>query len=498
MTDGKGEREEGARPDNLGRQVVRGLVWTYAGYVVQFLAQTIGMIVLARYLLPEDFGLFAVGMMIVGVGTTLSAMGLGPALVQKRGAVDGYFDIVFSANAMIAVFSASTLYAIMPWVAGTFFEMPEAVDPVRVLVLSVAIVGFNNPGNINLVRKIDARRLLLIAVARPLVRYPLSIGLAVTGHGAWALVLGFVGGEIGVLIASYVINPYLPWFRIDGAKFREMYAFAGWLHIKNVMKWAARHADTIMVAKLLGAVDLGFYNRGLTLATIPQHQMTVVINSVAFPMFSAVQSDLPAARRFLKRTFDLAALTYFPVAVVVLSNSEAVVAVVLGEPWVSLAPVFEVLVVAVGFRGLLEAFVPLIRGGGHARAEFWLLTLQVVASATVLYPFVLLWGTTGAALSILTGSLVALPVALLVARRVAEVGFRDWAGAPVVSSIAAAAVILPTRLLTSGVDGRWPQLCFVAGALLVFGVLIALADALFGVGPFGSVKAAFQRLLKRQ
>jgi O-antigen/teichoic acid export membrane protein len=451
-------------------------------------------------LTPRDFGIFAIATMVVGVGKSALAMGLGPALVQRFGSIDDHIDVAWTAGFIVSISVAGLLAIAAPLIVNNIFQTPEALWPLWVLLGVMAIGGLSNPAGAILLRNIDMAQWFWMTVPATCSRFLGSIVFALFYPSGWALVFGYALWYLLEVTASYVVIAGRPRFVWDLKKFRELYAFGGWLQLKNILKSLARFLDTAFVGSMLGPHQLGFYDRAMTLARLPSDQVHSVVDLVTFPMFSAIQKREPERiRAAFKHNFNLAALTVFPVIALVLFFGESIVKILLGTKWLPLTGAFQLLVVAVSMQALVQSFFPLLRGLGYPRTEFILHLIKLAVISCLLYPMTLYFGIEGAALAMLCGVLLAFPIILSRVKRIVQIGWQDW--------LSTMAVCTAGILILWPVVGVWdlylptkelyllPLLAVVGGVYLS---TLYLAYQLFHAGPIESVIEAVSRMSLRR
>jgi O-antigen/teichoic acid export membrane protein len=481
------------RPKNLGKTAVKGVVWSYGAYAILFVVQTIGLVVLARLLSPEDFGIFAIGAVIFGIGKSLAALGLSSAVVQREGPIDDYIHVAWTSNFLLRLVIVIVLAILAPFIVERIFHAPTALWPLWALLILLAIDGLSNPTSVILLRKIEAVRTFWISVPAIVARFIGSIIFALFFPSVWALVFGYALWVIIAVIATYLVIPGKIRFVLDLHKTRELYAFGGWLQLKSLLKWLSRQIDTVAVGSLLGPTQLGFYERATTLASLPQDQVIVIANSVTFPMFSAIQNGDPVRiRAAFKHSFDLAAMTVFPMLIAVLFWGERIVKLLMGEEWIPLTQPFQILIAAVSIESLIQVFFPLMRGLGYPRAEFILQVVKIVIMGIFIYPLTSSFAIEGAAFAMLLSSIVAFPLLLYRVRQIASIRLSDWLSTVMVcvgSGIGVALLVMVWHQYIPATEPLYDLLLALISGLLYLGLLLG-AYCFLGVGPIESVMKA--------
>ncbi|MBE7530955.1 MAG: lipopolysaccharide biosynthesis protein [Chloroflexi bacterium] len=496
MSDGN-EISNHYRPKNLGQKAAEGIVWSYFSYAIILVSQTVGLVVLARLLTPEDFGVFAIAVMFVEVGRSAFGMGLGPSLVQREGNIDDFIDVAWTSNFLVSTVVTFILFICVPFVVDRFFEAPNAIWPAWVLLTVVIMDGSRNPQNLILIRTLDMRRHFWLTIPATVSRFIGSIIFALFAPSVWALVFGYWLWHFLQLIASYLIMPGRPRFVWDKRKFREMYSFGGWLQLKNVLRWLSRNLDSVIVGNVLGTTQLGFYNRAITLAKLPQQQLTSVVDLIAFPMFATIQNKrAEKIQQAVKYNFDISCLTLFPLILALLFFGNILVVLLLGETWAYMTVAFQFLFVAVSIEALTQSFFPLLRGLGFSKHEFVLHVLKLIVLLAILFPMTKRWGIEGSALSIVIASLSSMPFVLYRVKKLAQIRVADWLYTLLICSIGLA-LIWPIVILSRHwfVTDVIFLLIMLPASWLFYIVFLGMSHYyLNGIGPFGSLVYALNKL----
>lgn len=458
-------------PTPLGRQAARGGAVTMGGQLLRVAVQAVSLVVLARLLEPEAFGYLAMVMALVGVAETVRDAGLANAAIQARTLSDAERDNLFWLNTVVGAVLTGVGIACAPLVAA-FYGRPELADVTRWVSLSFLVNSLATQHRASLVRGLRLGAAAVADVVGPAAGLCAAVVVALAGGGYWALVVQqLVAASVmsaGLVLAARWV-PGLP--RRD-VSVRPFVRYGSNLLGAQLLGYATRNIDTVILGVRFGAGVAGLYSRVYQLMALPIRQVTWPANRVALPVLSRVQDDAARYRAYLLAGQTVLLHTIVPALALASALAGPVVEIVLGARWAAAAPALAVL--AIG--GVLEAagFAPgwVLQSAGRTGAllRFTLATRPVVVLAVAGGSW---FGMTGAALGYAASTAVVWPLGLWWVGRVAGAPARALFGngvrAFVSHGVGAACAALVVRLLPDG--GPWLA---VAVGVAVWGAVLAV------------------------
>ena len=392
----------GAVPLTLRSQVFTALRWTAGARLVSQVFTWVITLVVIRLLTPADYGLLAMANFALGFMVLIADGGVGPTLVQRptlsaRELRQG-FGIVLVAHFALA----AALVAAAPLVA-RFFEEPQLALIVRVLSVQLVIAAFAVIPDVLLQRRFDFRNLSLIDLGATITGSLLTLVLAVAGHGVWALVLGSLVMQALKTASINVLARWVdrPEFSLAGT--RALLTVGGQTSLGRVIWFFFIQADTVIAGRWLGKEALGYYSVAMHLASLPNTRITALVNQVAFPAFSRMQSDLPRVAANTLLGVRVLSVVSFPILWGISSIAPEVVEVILGPAWTNVSLPLQVLGLVMPLR-LVSTFVPnAVQGLGR----FDVVLINIVVAFLVMVPAFAIgvqWGLMGLSLAWLIGT----------------------------------------------------------------------------------------------
>ncbi|HUF78193.1 MAG TPA: lipopolysaccharide biosynthesis protein [Thermoanaerobaculia bacterium] len=411
----------------LARATAWGVVWAFAASALSRLAWLAALAVLARLLAPEEFGLFAFGLIFLTYVDTVGDLGTGQALIHWPRRTAEAAHLTFYANLAMGVLWFALAQAAAPWVAA-FFRNPEGEPVIRVLAASFLIRALGNTHDALCQKELRFKARLVPELALTAGKGLLAVALAFAGFGVWALVWGQLAGLVLQTAALWLIVPWRPAGPLPRDLIRPMLLYGRGIIAVNLLAAVVHHADLVVVGRMLGTTALGFYQMA---TKVPEVAVTVAVWVVGRVLFAAF-SQAHAAGRALARGY-LAALRYVslvtvPAAAGLFAVAEPLVRSVFGEPWLPSVPILQALAVYVGLRSVGSHAGDVLKATGRTG----LLAGLAVGKAVVLVPALVVAGrSSGFAVAVTLAAVTALTalVNLLVVGRLIGVGPLRIAGA---------------------------------------------------------------------
>lgn len=340
------------------------LKWTAAARVSgQLLSWAITILVI-RLLSPDDYGVLAAAMVVIGLAALLNEMGMVTGLVQTKDIDESLIGNVFGFVLLCNVVLVALLLLSAPWVAA-YFEQAEVELVVRVLSLTLLIDALGAVPSALLRRDLRFKEISILTFCSLVLSNLVTLAMAYGGYGVWSLVAGSLlrAGMMSLGCMIVVRFWQLPSFRFAGL--RKILGFSLNITAQRVVWYISAQADQLLVGRLLGTQMLGFYSVGNHLATLPMSRLMQLVNSVAFPAYAKVQDDVAQARHYFLLSVKLLTLISLPVFWGLASISEPFVAVFLGEQWARAAFVISMAALAAPARLLEMLLSPMLDGLGR-------------------------------------------------------------------------------------------------------------------------------------
>jgi O-antigen/teichoic acid export membrane protein len=476
----------------LARRAGAALIWRigeFGGVKVVYLLR---LLILARILAPEDFGLLAISVIALDVLLKVTDTGMVPALIQHRSTRASDYDVAWTVGLMRAVLVTLGIVAAAPWLAATF-EEPRAADLMRLLALVALLQGTMSIRLVDLHRDLRFRGLAAVAMVEALVNTVVAIALA-PSLGVWALAIAPVVAAVAQTATSYLLAPYRPRIAFEREGLGSLLAYGRWIFLSGVIAVIGNALLQLVIARRFGTVELGLYFMATRLAFLPSIVSSEVVGAVAFPVFATLQDEKAQARNVIRTSLVGLAAVVGPASLLLMALAPAIVQHVLGVQW-SGAVTLIVILAAVNLVGMTgDVLGPALKGLGAPMAVAVTGATQYALLIAFAVGLIGPLGVNGAALAWIPAVAVTQLIAVALLRRRLPRPFaavsRPLLAIGIVSVAAAAAARLTAEVLPSQAG---LVAATVAGSVVMLSGL-RLADRRSGLELGAVLKAAFPRV----
>lgn len=386
--------------------MTHGAAWMVLFRVIDRPLGLISTFILARLLLPTDFGIVAMAMSVIAVIDLATSFNFDAALVQRQKLRREHYDSAWTLNVLVAVGCAAATIALAP-AAASYYAEPRLMAVMVTLAVGWLAWGFENVGVVDFRRELDFRREFLFLASKRLISFTVTVAAALAFRSYWALVVGMVSGRIVSVVLSYAMHPFRP--RPSFAASRELFSFSGWMLATNLLGAAVSRLPHFVLGRTYGAQALGAYTVGAEFAQIPHSELAAPINRALFPGFSRLADRPDEFRRACVAATAAMMLIVLPASVGIAAVAEPLVRVLLGERWGAAVPVIQVLAIS----GALSAIVSNNTSAYLAIGRPHLVTAIVLIRLLVMVPVLYVAAGRGEFIAIAYAEMIAVVVSLL-------------------------------------------------------------------------------------
>jgi PST family polysaccharide transporter len=386
--------------DNLKKKSANGVKWLMIERIImQFSSLFIG-ILLARLLSPDEFGSIAMITVITGFLGIFGDFGLGSAIIQKKNLSKTVIDTAFWGNAGFGIFLMLITMLGSSFIA-SFYSTPELESLAQVISINFIFIALKVIPESTLRKKLEFKRIFLVRITAVVSSGVLAIALAYLGFGVWTLVIRMLVLSGITMILMWYASSYWPTLTFSKSKFKELMSYSLPLVGSQMVGFATRNMDNMLIGRFLGAGSLGVYSRAYQLMLLPVKQVTGIISKVLFPTFSIIQEDVKRMGQILLKAIWIISNITFPLMLSFFFCADSFVINILGEKWVGVIPVIKILTIAGAVQSVTTLVGSVFNSRGETKLHFKINLISSLFAILVIYfsiPYgleMIAWGITG-------------------------------------------------------------------------------------------------------
>lgn len=429
------ESPEDERP--LKEATIRSAGIVYAMVAFTKLLNLIALVILARILIPRDFGLVTIAAVIIGIITLFKDFGLGAAYIQRRTDEEEAADIVFWSNIVLRFALYAVAFLVAPFGAD-FFGEPLVEPIIRVASLSFVIEALASVHGARLTKTMQFRKIAIITAVTATVNTISTVAFALAGFSYWSLVLGgLMGGPVNVAL-YWKMHSWRPGFSFNRRVARDMYTYGRDIVGINLAGFGVRNIDNFAVGKLIGSTGLGVYTLARRFGLYSGQNIVALLGRVLFPAYSKIQMQKDRLRRGYTKTFFPVSILSFPVAMGLAIMSYEFVYYVLGPNWLEVEVPLQFLAFYGLFYSLSAVGSNIFLAVKRQDVPLKILAAELLVLMAGLYPVTTIYGLVGATVFVTLTIAVGSIASVIIVNRLLEVGMGDvsrMVGIPLASSI---------------------------------------------------------------
>lgn len=327
---------------SLRKQATSGIAWTFAQ---QFGNQAIGFVVsliLARILMPEEFGLIGMIAVFIAIGKTLLNSGLTQSLIRSSDLDQDDFSTVFYFNLGASLLMYGLIYVSAPFIA-EFYDQQILINLIRVYCITFIISAFSAVQGARLTKIMDFKTLAIISIPSTLIGGMVGIGMAYYGYGVWSLVWSGLASALINSVQLWFYSKWSPSFTFNLVKFKHHFNFGYKLTLSELLNSVFQNIYIIVIGKFFSAGQVGLYTRAQTTKQLPVTNISSALNKVTYPLFASIKDDDIRLKRVYKQLMQMVIFVIAPTLIYMAVLAEPLFRFLFTEKWLPAVPYFQIL-----------------------------------------------------------------------------------------------------------------------------------------------------------
>lgn len=367
----------------LKKTTGKALFWSFIDKGGQQVIQLVFGCILARLLMPEEFGLIAVLAIFTAVANILQESGFSSALIRKKAPHPEEFSSVFYFNIAISIIAYIILFMGAPLIAD-FYEKPILTSLSRFIFLAFVFNSFGIIQNVNLVRKMDFKTNTRITLIAGTISGLIAIIMAIKGYGAWSLAAQLVTQAFLRSIMLWIFVKWIPKTGFSFPHLRAMSIYSIKLLLTAILNQVCANIYAIIIGKHFSLSQSGFYSQANKLSAIPQSTISDGLKNVAFPVLTQVGDDEERQLRAFRKIMRITAFISFPVALILIVMAKPIITILLSDKWVEATPILQILAVGGAFFPLYCLVQSLLQSHGKSGRILGIETFRNILSLVLI------------------------------------------------------------------------------------------------------------------
>lgn len=409
--------------EDIKKKTIFGIMWSGLGTAGSSIISFVSNIILARILLPSDFGCIAMLYVFMALSNTFINAGFSSALIQKKDPTREDYNTAFYWNIVVAFFLYFILFFSSPAIA-RYYEMPLLSSVLRVHAIalissSLGIIQMTQLSK-NLKFKYVSKAQLISYLSGTII----AIIMALCGFGVWSLVASNLVHSAIYVLLLWKMSSWRPEWCFSWNSFKELFSFGGFLALVGIINTLYNNIQALIIGKKFSATDVGYFNQARRLEFVPSDTVTMVVDNVTFPVFSKIKDDVKTLVAGIRTNVKAVSYLNFALYVLLIIIAYPLINFIYGDRWDAAVPYFQILCLAGMVYSLDKINLNVIKSLGKGKLYF--LTQIVTRIIGISIMFVgMLWGIYGLLFSLVISSYFNLIVSGIIRSRLVNYSMMD-------------------------------------------------------------------------
>ena len=346
-------------------EVASGLVWKFGERILAQGVSFVLSLVLARLLMPEEYGTVALVMVFINLANVFITSGLGDSLIQKKDADEKDFSTMFYCSMAMSIVLYIIMFISAPLIAN-FYDNPSLTSIIRVLSIQIPLGGVKTIQHAYVIKRMMFKKFFFSTLGGTLFSGVVGIVLAYHGAGVWAIVVQYLTNSTIDMIVLFITVNWRPHAYFDLKVAKELFSYGWKLTVAQFLNTAYGNIRNLFIGKLYTESELAFYNKGDQFPNLIINNINNSINTVLFPAMAQENENKQRLKRITRRAMKLSAYLIFPIMVGLIAVSEPLIRILLTDKWLPCVPYLCISCVYWMFQPCQTANVQVIKALGRS------------------------------------------------------------------------------------------------------------------------------------
>lgn len=350
---------------DIREKVFYGLFWKFTERILAQMVSLLVSIVLARMLMPEDYGAVSIIMVFITIANVFVSSGFGNALIQKKEADNLDFSSVFYINILLSLFLYFLLFIFAP-IISNFYDLPILVSALRVLGIRIPVAAINSVQHAYVSRHMLFKRFFLSTLFGTVISGIIGIFMAYHGFGVWALVFQYLTNTCTDTLVLWVTVRWRPQFIFSWDRAKTLLSFGWKLLFSSLLDTGYNQIRSLIIGKKYTKADLAFYTQGDKYPNLIVVNINSSISSVIFPALSQYQDDVSRIKQMTRRAIQVGAYIMWPMMIGLSVIAEILIRIILTDKWLPCVPYLRIFCFSYGLWPIHTANLQALKAIGRS------------------------------------------------------------------------------------------------------------------------------------
>lgn len=352
--------------DGLQKKVFSGLFWKFGERIGAQAVSFLVSIILARLLLPSDYGVIALITIFIDIANVFVSSGFGAALVQKKDADEVDFSSVFYFSVLMSWVLYGIVFAFAPVVAG-FYGKPILIPVLRVMALKLPLAGVNSVQHAYVQKKMLFKRFFFSTLIGTVGSAVVGIVMAYMGFGPWALVAQYLFNSTMDTVVLWITVKWRPVWTFSYERMKTLFGFGWKMLCSELIHTSYSQIRSLIIGKVYTEKDLAFYNQGGKLPGIIVTNINSSISSVLFPAMTMKQDNKEKMKEVVRLSIRVSSYVMWPLMIGLMVMTEPVVRLIFTDKWLPCVPFMQIACIQYALEPVQTANVQAVKAMGKGR-----------------------------------------------------------------------------------------------------------------------------------
>ena len=389
---------------SLKQKTIYGMIWNGTERFGSSFFLFISNLILARLLLPKDFGCIGMLMVFISLSDAIVDGGFGSALIQKKNTTQTDYSTVFYWNIALSIFLYIVLYLLSPLIAN-FYKISLLSDLLKVQGIILIINALFLIQQNVLKKQVAFKKIAKINLSGIIIGTCIGILFAFMKFGVWSLVIKSLTTSIVQCIGYWISNKWRPQWLFSWTSFTNLFNFGSFIFIGVIINTLYHNLLSLIIGKFFTADTLGYFTQAKKLLEIPRNSISSVIVNVSFPVFSEIQNDLVRVYNAARKSLKSLMFANIPLMILLLILAEPLITLLFTSKWDKSIPYFQVFCIYGILTSPIELNRQIINALGKSKKTFHIMVIQRGLGLILVFAG-LYWGMKGILIGYVLAQLV--------------------------------------------------------------------------------------------